>query len=198
MNGYPDSNFMSYGNVPTPRNCAGCGPAAPCNNFIGSYVPEQYLTRPCNPTFCTGYPGNDPMKSSYEKKAAMPNYQQECSKGSNCYRGLDSNMLFNGNDCTMGCDGFDDIYADLSRDVAFSDMVHSDYTNVLSSTFNQVYDVRGPVDCGSNCSSCPTHDFEGIYGRRPCDGSEAPTGASIGTRGTSCVAANKPYRTFQY
>ena len=197
MDGYSNSKFMSYGNLPTPRSCAGCGAPSPCDNFIGSYVPEKYLARPCMPTFCTGYPAGDAMKSSFEKKAPKPHmYNQECS--ANCNRGIDSTQLFDGNDCHMGCDGFDDIYSDLSRDVAYSDMVHSDYTNVISSTYNQVYDVRGPVDCAANCSSCPTKYFEGIYGRRPCDGSDAPTGASIPTRGTSCVAANYPYRTFTY
>lgn len=196
MKGYSDSQFMSYGNVPQPRQCGGCGPPAPCNGLIGAYVPPKNLARPCNQMFCSGYPDECGPSAGYEKKAPVPNmYAQECT---NCNRGVDSQQLFDSADCASGCDGFDDVYVDFCRDVAYADTLHSDYTNVISTTYNQSTDIRGPVDCASGCSGCPEHQFQGLYGRMSCQPGDLWLGANIPTKGTHCISSNMPLRTFTY
>jgi hypothetical protein len=114
-----------------------------------------------------------------------------------CDRGVDSSQLYGGPACE-GCDSFDDVYVDHCRDVAYSDMLHSDYTNVLSTTWNQVYDTRGPVDCNSGaCGSCPEYYFEGLYGRNNCNPDDNWL-FTTPTRGTRCISDNKPVRTTGY
>ncbi len=203
MPGYSPSEYMSYGNVPRPRSCGGCAGPSPCDGFIGSYVPPKYLSRPYNPTYCSGYP--DGAGACFTRKAPYPQgvdtsqYSQEAS-GSACDRGVDSRQLFEGNACLeTGCDGFDDVYVDFCRDVAYADTLHSDYTNVLTTTFNSVRDIRGPVDClASGCSSCPTHYSEGLYGKDNCNPEDSWLGERMGTRNHHCIAGNAPVRTFVY
>jgi len=104
-------DYQSYGDLPQPKACGGCGPSLPPNNYIGSYVSPKYLQRPCMPTFCTNMPGNHPAYSSYEKKAYKPDmYSQEYMA-----RGIDSNQLVDAAAAcdAGGCDGFDDIYNDV-------------------------------------------------------------------------------------
>jgi hypothetical protein len=143
--------------------------------------------------------------------SAVAGYAQEgCSS---CDRGVDSAQLFEGNSGLEGGSGsgnpfgegngggFDDVYVDMCRDIAYSDNLHSDPYNVLSTTFNQVQDVRGPVDCAGGCGGCPTHYFEGIYGKQNClamaDSPPLP-GASIGTKAGGCISGNAPVRTYTY
>lgn len=205
--GYSAAEHMSYGNVPYPRACGGCGAPSPCDGFIGSYVPPKYLARPCNPTYCSGYP--DGAGACFSKKAPYPQgvmagvYSQEGPRGdpSACDRGVDSRQLFEGNACMDGggCDGFDDVYVDFCRDVAYADTLHADHTNVLTTTFNQVRDVRGPIDCmNPSAAGCPNHQFEGLYGRESCDPEKSWMGVQMGTSNHHCVEGNAPVRTFTY
>lgn len=207
---YSDSQFKSYGNLPTQKACGGCGPASPCDAFHGSYVPPKYLTRSCLPQYHSGYPSE--ASWGYTKKAPMPTgimSQDQVSAmgglelygscaGSACNRGIDSAQLYSGP--IAGCEGcgFDDVYVDSCRDVAQSDMLHTDYTNVISTTYNQVYDTRGPVDCSGSCESgCPVKQYQGLYGK-DSPNNEDNWLFTMATRGAPTVAANKPYRGTSY
>lgn len=239
--GYGCMNDFDYGNLNYPKdscNMGGCGPPSPCGLFVGSYVPPLFLTRPCNPQYCSGYP--DGASAGYEKKAAFPqdaypsyminesmasgcfnppsseklSLHQEKSNNSNnnmnnymnndpysnnnCSRGLDASQLFMGDyyNC-MGkdCSGFDDVYVDFCRDVAYQDAIFQSPENYITSTYNQIYDVRGPIGgCGdSPCSGTAFGvNYEGIRVGAP-QASVVPIGAGMTDRGVADMAAVKSY-----
>lgn len=220
MEAYSASQFRSLGNLPPQSSyCGGCakgGTGQPCDAFVGSYVPPKYLTRSSLPQYHTGYP--TPLSGGFTAKAPMPKgvmapdqtlpMSQEstsmggldlygpCASG-NCSRGINSAQLYDGpNAACEGC-GFDDVYVDSCRDVGYSDMLHSDFTNVLSTTWNQVYDTRGPVDCASDCGGCPVKQYQGLYGKNSAR-NEDNWLFRMPTRGNFSVAANKPYRGVGY
>ena len=227
MKAYADSQFQSLGNLPPQSSyCGGCAKAPetgqPCDAFVGSYVPPKYLTRSSLPQFHTGYP--TPLSGGFTAKAPMPAgvlapdqtmpgmMSQEgpegrgdfggldmygpCASG-NCSRGINSAQLYDGpNSACEGC-GFDDVYVDSCRDVGYSDMLHSDYTNVLSTTFNQLYDTRQVPDCSSNCSDGSLANWQGQYGKNSAR-NEDNWLFTMPTRGNFSVASNKPYRGVGY
>ena len=226
MKGYASSQFKALGNLP-PQSayCGGCakpGQGQPCDAFVGSYVPPKFLTRSSLPQYHSGYP--TPMSGGFTRKAPAPagvlapgqtmpmgQMAQEsagsdfggldmygpCVSG-NCSRGVNSAQLYDGPQASCeGC-GFDDVYVDSCRDVGYSDMLHSDYTNVLSTTHNSVYDPRGPVDCdSSSCGGCPQKNFEGLYGKNSAR-NEDNWLFTMPTRTMFSVADNKSVRTFGY
>jgi hypothetical protein len=165
---------------------------------VGSYVPTMSPVRGQNPVYSTGYP--EGAASGYTKKAPFPQFSQEGNY--NGSRGVNPNQLFNNPDIAANS-GFDDIYVDLCRDVAYDDTVFGDYTNVLSSTWNQVRDVRGPTDCTCATGSCgnPTHQFEGLWGSKDWNsylaGGVAP-GVSTDSHAAQFTTHNKPYRVYTY
>lgn len=238
--GFGCMNDLDYGNLNYPQNSCtmgGCGPPSPCDAFVGSYVPPLYLTRPCNPQFCSGYP--EGAGSCFTKKAPFPqdayppfmaaeklsmqqektnngmnggyNYNGNGNNGNlymssadpysnnNCSRGMDSSQLFMGDyyNC-MGnqCGGFDDVYVDFCRDVAFQDSVHENFENYITSTYNQIYDVRGPIG-GCDDAACGGFgvNYEGIRVGAP-QGLVVPIGAGMTDRGVPDMAAVKSYRTY--
>lgn len=222
MKAYASSQFQSLGNLPPQStSCGGCaksGTGVPCDAFVGSYVPPKFLTRSSLPQYHSGYP--TPMSGGYTQKAlaptgvlahdqTMPMAQEgsgsnfggldmygPCASGS-CSRGINSAQLYDGPNAECeGC-GFDDTYVDSCRDVGYSDMLHSDFTNVLSTTHNMVYDTRGPVDCDSSCGSCPQKNFEGLYGKHSAR-NEDNWLFTMPTRTMFSVADNKPYHGISY
>lgn len=194
---YKKASDQSYGNVPASFGEGGCGcKYTPTSGFVGSYVPPAYLARERSLAYCSGYPEGAGAKVS--KKAPAPSlYTQEGYIGS---MGVNSRQLFEGNSCDgpNGCDGFDDVYVDHARDIGYSDMHHANYANVLTTTWNQVYDIRGPPSRDGSCGDCPNKYWEGLYGYNSGDPKDHWLGERLGTRMLNHVEGNKPYRTFGY
>lgn len=165
------------------KQYGGCGPPGPCNNFIGARVYPAYLTRsscPANQScYYTGF--------NQDMQPASGAYGQASLKQSAC---LDS------------CTAFDDVYINMVRPLDNGSLLE-DPSNVLSTNWNQIWDIRGPVACDeSNCTGCPRHNFQGVYNTKPYsqllkEVASLP-GAGVPTRGMPSSADLKGVRIYTY
>src|SRR5512147_1584173 len=112
-----------------------CGGAAPTNNFLGSYVPPQYLLPDC-PSTMVYHRGNSAVCAG--ALGAMSSHAQ----------GLESGRLIPEGQA-MGCyDAFKSFLIDPPRDVLAADRLDSDPDGVLSIRRGQSHDLRGDVPIG--------------------------------------------------
>lgn len=183
----------SYGDEWTGSLYSGCGSFKPHCAMGGDYTEKSncYTNSNC---FYTGFINDDPYgsKSSYLKKSQ---YRQHARA-----QGLSQAQLFQGNPpCLNACDAFDDIFADMARPCNAPQFLE-DPNNVIETTFNQVYDPRGPIACDeAGCTGCPRHNFQGMLSNRAyADLIRKSSALHVGipVRGLPSAADNKPVQTY--
>lgn len=168
-----------------------CGGAAPINNFLGSYVPQQYYVPDC------------PSSMIYRRGNSSICAQEVAACGSNA-QGLNSNSLMpEGMHLGIG-DNFKSFLISPPRDVLAADRLDND-NYVLSVTRGQSRDLRGDIPLGVTSPPCGygnCYDMNpntGIVGWKPWNANTVPWAINQGTNTKNDFnITNKVQRTFIY